>query len=139
MCLAPIMIRNTNYLSPIKDKDYHILHDTIHEFLPVPCGRCASCVHLRQVYLIQRVQMEAINNDLFYGTLTYNEDSLPRVKYGDIEFAYPDFSDWQKMIKMIRKDYPHLKFKYMLVSEYGGKKHRPIFTFFCRSPTPLIC
>ena len=57
--------------------------------------------------------MESISNDLFFGTLTYNQQALPRVKYGDIEFAYPDFSDWQNMIKMIRKDYPHLKFKYM--------------------------
>lgn len=137
MCLSPIMIKNPNYHSPINDPNYHILHDTVNSFIPVPCGRCASCVHLRQVYLIQRVQMESISNDLFYGTLTYNQESLPIAKYGDIEFAYPDFTDWQKMIKMIRKDLPHLKFKYMLVSEYGGKKHRPIFILYCRSPVLL--
>lgn len=134
MCLSPILIKNVNYNSPILDSDYHILHNTKDSYIPVPCGRCASCVHLRQVYLIQRVQMESINNDLYYGTLTYNQESLPKAKYGNIEFAYPDFSDWQKMLKMIRKDYPSLKFKYMLVSEYGGKKHRPISILFCRSP-----
>ena len=102
--------------------------------IEVPCGHCAACIHLRQIYLVQRVQMESLNNDLFYGTLTYNQSSLPLAIYDDIRFAYPDFSDWQKMIKMIRKYHPDLKFKYMLVSEYGGKKHRPIFILYCRSP-----
>lgn len=128
------MIDNPNYQSPIRAPTYHLLHNTKDSKIPVPCGRCSSCIHLKQVYLIQRVQMEAINNDLFYGTLTYNQDSLPVAEYSDIKFAYPDFTDWQKMIKMIRKDYPDLKFKYMLVSEYGGKKHRPHFHFILSLP-----
>lgn len=134
MCKAPILIDNPNYHSPIRDPVYHKIHNTVDIKIPVPCGRCASCIHLRQVYLIQRVQMEAINHDLFYGTLTYNHDSLPIADYGDIKFAYPAFSDWQKMIKMIRKDYPDLNFRYMLVSEYGGKKHRPHFHFILSLP-----
>lgn len=134
MCIAPILIDNPNYHSPIRDPIYHKLHNTIDKKIPVPCGRCASCIHLKQVYLIQRVQMEALNHDLFYGTLTYNQDSLPIADYGDIRFAYPDYSDWQKMIKMIRKDFPDLKFRYMLVSEYGGKKHRPHYHFILSLP-----
>lgn len=134
MCDAPILIRNPNFRSPVKDPTFHNLHDTIHEFMPVPCGRCATCIHLRQIYMVQRVQMEALSNDLFYGTLTYNQDSLPIAQFGDIRFAYPDYSDWQKMIKMIRKDYPNLSFRYLLVSEYGGKKHRPHYHFILSLP-----
>lgn len=134
MCIAPILIDNPDYHSPVRDPLYHATHNTKDTKIAVPCGRCASCVHLKQVYLIQRVQMESMNNDLFYGTLTYNQESLPIAEFGDIKFAYPSFEDWQKAIKMIRKDYPNLKFKYMLVSEYGGNKHRPIIISFCRSP-----
>lgn len=134
MCKTPIMIDNPNYLSPIRDPTFHKIHNTKDAKIPVPCGRCSTCVHLRQIYLIQRVQMEAFNNDLFYGTLTYNQESLPIAQYGNIKFAYPDFSDWQRMIKMVRKDYPDLKFKYILVSEYGGKKHRPHFHFILSLP-----
>lgn len=134
MCKSPFWIDNPNYHSNIRDPTYHLIHDTIHQKIPVPCGRCSACVHLKQVYLIQRVQMEALNHDLFYGTLTYNPESLPIAQYGKIKFAYPDFSDWQKMIKMIRKDYPEFKFKYILVSEYGGKKHRPHFHFILSFP-----
>ena len=134
MCLAPILIDNPYYNSPVKDPVFRYIHDTKNSKMPVPCGRCASCIHLKQIYLVQRVQMEALNNDLFYGTLTYNNDSLPIAEYGNIKFAYPDYSDWQKMLKMIRKDYPDLVFKYMLVSEYGGKKHRPHFHFILSLP-----
>lgn len=134
MCLSPVWIDNPNYRTNVRDPTYHKLHDTIHQKIPVPCGRCSTCVHLKQVYLIQRVQMEALNNDLFFGTLTYNQESLPIAQYGNIKFAYPEFRDWQKMIKMIRKDYPDFKFKYILVTEYGGKKHRPHFHFILSFP-----
>lgn len=140
MCLTPIWIDNLNYNHPRAKKDpkFALLHNVVDRKIPVPCGRCMTCVHLRQIYLVQRVQMESLNNDLFYGTLTYNQESLPIADYGSIKFAFADFSDWQKMIKMVRKDYPDLKFRYMLVSEYGGKKHRPIFILYCRSPGLLI-
>ena len=134
MCKAPILIDNPDYNSPVKDPVYRYTHNVKDFKIAVPCGRCSSCVHLKQIYIVQRVQMEALNNDLFYGTLTYNNDSLPIAQYGDIRFAYPDYGDWQKAVKMIRKDYPDLEFKYMLISEYGGKKHRPHFHFILSVP-----
>ena len=129
MCLAPIIIENPYFNSPIKDSKFRLAHNTVDSHIAVPCGRCSVCLHLKQIYMVQRVQMEALCNDLFFGTLTYNKESLPVAKFGDIEFAYVDLSDWQKMIKMIRKDYPDLKFKYLLVTEYGSKKHRPHIHF----------
>lgn len=125
MCNNPRYIDNPNYRSPVKDPVYHRLHDTIHKKIPVPCGHCSVCVHLRQCYVTQRVQMESLNRDLYYLTLTYNQDSLPRSRYGDILFAHCDLRDWQCMIKMIKKHEDLPRFRYMLVNEYGGKRHRP--------------
>lgn len=142
MCLAPIKIKNTHFGKIRADPAYNFINDVYHEYIEVPCGCCATCIHLKQVYLIQRVQMEAVSHDLFYGTLTYNNESLPVSKYSDIKFAHVDFTDWQKMIKMIRRHHPELNFRYMLVSEYGGKKHRPHFHFILSLPrddTTLAC
>ena len=118
----------------LRTPKFRLIHQCHLSRIPVPCGYCASCVHLKQVSYVQRVQMEALNHDLFYGTLTYNPQSIPVKEYDSIKFAYPDISDWQKMIKMIRKDYPDLSFKYMLVSEYGSKKHRPHYHFLLSLP-----
>lgn len=134
MCLAPILIKNPDFNTPIRDPTYYKLHNTTAPFIPVPCGRCSTCIHLRQMYFVQRVQMEALDNDLFFGTLTYNQESLPVSQYGDVRFAHVDFSDWQKMIKMIRKYHPEYKFKYMLVNEYGGRKKRPHMHFILSLP-----
>lgn len=134
MCLSPVLINNPNYNSPIQDSKYRLLHDCESSKLAVPCGRCAVCIYLRQLYLVQRVQMESLDNDLFFGTLTYNNDSLPVAEYGDIKFAYPDFTDWQKMLKRIRISHPDLKFKYLLVQEYGSRKHRPHYHFILSLP-----
>ena len=134
MCLSPVLIPNPNYNSPIRDPTYRFIHDCESTKLAVPCGRCPVCIYLRQIYLVQRVQMESLDNDLFFGTLTYNNESLPLAEYGDIRFAYPDFSDWQKMLKRIRQAYPDLKFKYLLVQEYGSKRHRPHYHFILSLP-----
>lgn len=134
MCLSPVLINNPNYNSPIRDPTYRALHNVKDTKIAVPCGWCSVCLHLRQVYIIQRVQMESVNHDLYYGTLTYNQESLPIHQVSDVSFAYSDYTDWQKMIKMIRKDYPDLKFSYLIVNEYGSKKHRPHFHFLLSLP-----
>lgn len=131
MCLHPILIKNVNYgnkssLSSFKDSSS--------QFIPVPCGRCSVCLALKQNYLVQRVQMEALSHDLYFGTLTYNNDMLPTLKVGDFTLNYVDISDWQKMIKMIRKHENLPNFKYFLVTEYGGKRHRPHIHFILSFP-----
>ena len=134
MCLSPILIDNPYCGVYIRDPVIASCRDTVSRKLAVPCGRCSVCIRLRQQYLVQRVQMESLDNDLFYGTLTYNQEALPIAIFDDITFAYPDYSDWQNMIKRIRRDEPELKFKYLLVSEYGTKKHRPHYHFILSFP-----
>lgn len=134
MCLAPVLIDNPHYQTKVDDPVLRSIWNTVDSKIQVPCGRCPVCIHLRQIYLVQRVQMESLDHDLFYGTLTYNQESLPICDYDKIRFAYADFSDWQKMLKRIRADHPELKFKYMLVSEYGSKRHRPHYHFILSFP-----
>lgn len=125
------MIKNVNYGNTSRLARYK---DTTSQFIPVPCGRCSVCLSLKQQYLVQRVQMEALSHDLYFGTLTYNNEMLRHFKVSDYEIAYADVSDWQKMIKMIRKHEDLPPFKYMLVSEYGGRRHRPHFHFILSFP-----
>lgn len=101
------------------------LHDTHSLKIPVPCGNCSTCIALRQNYYVQRCQMESIGNHLFFFTLTYKNDMLPRRIVNDRLLYYPDFSDVQKMFKRLRNE--GLKFSYLVVSEYGSNKHRPHF------------
>lgn len=100
MCLSPFLVKNINY--GIKHK-YRKYIDTTSTFIAVPCGRCPVCLSLKQQYLVQRVQMEALSHDLYFMTLTYNNDMLPVKTIGEFTFAYVDISDFQKMVKMIRK------------------------------------
>ena len=118
------MIKNVNYGTTSSIKCYK---DTSSQYIPVPCGRCSVCLHLKQQYFVQRIQMEALSHDLYMLTLTYNNESLRHYECGDFTFAYADVTDWQKMIKMIRKHESLPPFKYFLVNEYGGKRHRPHF------------
>lgn len=126
MCLNPLLIKNVNYGNTSK---LNFLVDATSQYMPVPCGRCSVCLSLKQQYIIQRVQMESLSHDLYYGTLTYNNESLPRLESGEFKLAHVDIADWQKMIKMIRKHENLPDFKYLLVTEYGGRKHRPHIHF----------
>lgn len=131
MCLKPIMIKNVNYGNT--SRLAHI-KDTTSQYIPIPCGRCSVCLQLKQQYITQRVQMESLSHDLYFGTLTYNNESLRHIKVGEFDLAYADISDWQKMLKHIRLKEDLPPFRYMIVSEYGGKRHRPHFHFILSFP-----
>lgn len=79
--------------------------------------------------MTQRVQMESLSHDLYFGTLTYNNDCLPVSEFGDFKLAHVDLSHWQDMIKRIRKRDDVPPFKYLVCTEYGGKRHRPHIHF----------
>lgn len=131
MCLHPRMIENKNYgntssLARIKD--------TTSQYIPVPCGMCSVCLQLKQQYMIQRCQMEALDHDFYFGTLTYNNQALPVVERGEFKLNYVLISDWQNMLKMIRKHENLPKFRYTFVTEYGGRRHRPHIHFILSFP-----
>lgn len=132
MCLSPIKIKNLNCGShsilPSYRKHQHWDKNTYSIVTTVPCGQCAECVALRQMYIVQRVQELERTHYLFMLTLTYKEEMLPKLYVGEYQHSYADFRDWQNMIKMMRKyNVLGVPFKYLVVSEYGGKFHRPHF------------
>lgn len=96
MCLQPLHIKNVNYGS--KNPQLLLLgKDTTHQFMEVPCGHCEQCVAAKQSDFVQRIQAESRYNHLFFATLTYDNDHLPRLsvdvpvvrKPDDLQMALP--------------------------------------------------
>lgn len=122
MCLSPILIKNPNYgLDPTKG--YNYLHDCTHTRIYVPCGHCRQCIAVNQMYYVQRIQMEALKNYLYMGTITYNEEMLPRLETSQgYKFNYTSYEDITKMLKRMRqKNVFGIPFRYFYVTERGGK------------------
>lgn len=122
MCLNPITLKNPNF----KAKHFPLFADNISSKIQVPCGTCKECVALRQCYMVQRVQMLSKDYHIFMLTLTYNREHLPEVEVNGYRHSFVDFTHWQKMIKRMRKyNVLGFPFKYLVISEYGGRFHRP--------------
>lgn len=121
MCLKPILVDNPNFRHPLADTDYGILHDCTSMKLEVPCGHCEVCICLRQAYLVQRMQMESIDNLLFFGMVSYNEDSLPYIYTNDKKIRYALGNDMSNMMRHVRLSGLLPPFRYFAVSEFGGR------------------
>lgn len=126
MCISPTLIKNPNY--GYKGK-FAYMKDCKSQYIAVPCGHCSECVHIKQLSLVQRCSLEALEGYPFFCTLTYNNESLPKLKTSDnktIRFA--DCSDVTNMIKRLRKDNAFGRpFRYLAVSELGSLRARPHF------------
>lgn len=126
MCISPTLIKNPNY--GYKGK-FAYMKDCKSQYIAVPCGHCSECVHIKQLSLVQRCFLEALEGYPFFCTLTYNNESLPKLKTSDnktIRFA--DCSDVTNMIKRLRKDNAFGRpFRYLAVSELGSLRARPHF------------
>ena len=124
--MAPNLIPNPN--RGRKDRLSYLV-DTDSQYIKVPCGHCDECVHARQSNLIQRLQVEEFTHHLFYFTLTYNNESLPKITTStgfDIPFA--DSRDITLCFKRLKKSNAFTRpFKYFCVSEKGELKGRPHF------------
>lgn len=105
-------------------------------YIAVPCGHCDACLRTRQLYFVQRCQGEVIaGNDLYYFTLTYNQQSIPKLSIGDKTYLHVDFRDVALMFKRIRKDNLFgVPFKYIVLNELGGTRHRPHFHGIISAP-----
>lgn len=127
MCISPIRIRNPNF--GCQDKGLGSLKDCVSAYINIPCGHCSECVAVRQMGIIQRVQMEEKKNHIFFATLTYNDVSMPYAETSNghsIRFA--DVADVQKMHKRLRKSNAFGRpFRFFAVSELGSQRGRPHF------------
>ena len=125
LCLSPNLIKNPNYgLSAGINR----LKDTTSQYIYVPCGHCSQCVSVRQMYLVQRVQMESLDNHLFFCTLTYNDEFLPVKEVNGYNIRYADLKHLQLLFKRVRNGNLFGRpFRHFAVSERGKENGRPHF------------
>ena len=145
MCLSPIRIPNPNkarYLGKAalnQSWNFEHLKDNQSDYINVPCGVCKQCIFQAQMELVQRVQMESMYNYIFMGTTTYKEEALPRITLPDWEdehgylhegytYRYAKYQDASETIKRMRGNNVFgVPFKFLVVTERGGKRQRPHF------------
>ena len=127
MCLNPILIKNQGRMYKGKVNALPQFSDTQSQYIYVNCGVCSECVKKKQMYLIQRCQLESLDHYIFFATFTYKDDMLPFIDVNGFRHYYADISDFQNMIKRCRKRPEWIINKYLFVTEYGGKRHRPHF------------
>jgi len=95
--------------------------------IPLPCGKCSSCIEARSKSWAIRCLCEAsLYQENCFLTLTYSNNCIPK---GLCK------SDVQKFIKRLRVAYPGKEIRYFGCGEYGEHTHRPhyhliIFGFF---------
>ena len=78
MCLSPIRIKNVN--RGLKNPLLQALgRDLDSQYMEVPCGHCEQCIAARQNAFVQRIEAESRYNHLFFTTLTYDNEHLPRL------------------------------------------------------------
>lgn len=83
--------------------------------------------------------MESLGHHLFFCTLTYNNENLPKITTSTgFDIRYADYRDIQLLIKRIRNNNLFGRsFKYIAVSERGSIKARPHFhVIFCVDKLP---
>lgn len=145
MCLTPIAIRNPNRkvkqgsFSINNNELYNKIKDNENAYMYVPCGHCKQCIALAQMELVERVQMEAMYNHIFMGTLTYKNETLPRLEtpiwedqYGreheGYEYRYAKYEDAAAAVRRMRdRNVFDVPFKYLIITERGSKRARPHF------------
>lgn len=124
MCSSPFYLPNPNKGRDLS-RSLAFLYDTTSDTIPIPCGHCKECIARRQTDIVQAFQIEIMESDLFFFTLTYN-DNIPVITTPVGNIQYPDISDVQNMFKRLRRYNKFGEpFKYFVVSERGTKKFRP--------------
>lgn len=132
------MIKNVNRNVISQSTRFAKTSDVVSQYIPVPCGRCAVCLALKQNYLTQRVLMESLENLIFFGTLTYNNETLPSINVNGYNIKYADILHFQNMVRYIRKHESLPKFRYFACSEFGSKRHRPHWHFLLTIPKSFV-
>lgn len=130
MCLCPVLIPNPHRGVRIDVKNPY--YDNKSLYIKIPCGHCVECTKKKQMYLVQRCQLESMDNYIYMLTLTYNQEHLPEIYIdshkstsGEIKLNFADSKHIQDMFKRLRKIPGFPVKKYIAVSEFGGKLHRP--------------
>lgn len=124
MCTRPNLIPNPLYGTAPFSYTHNVVSPTIY----VPCGKCQSCRSRKQSDLLQRVQLESLRSYVYFFTLTYNEEHVPRYTLpSGITLMHPNYKHIVDMFKRIRKNryFGDRTIKYMVCSEYTPRNARP--------------
>lgn len=100
----------------------------IKDGMPFGCGQCMPCRVDKSRIWTHRILLESkLYSDNAFVTLTYNEDTMPRLDDGRGILVFKDMQDW---LKRFRKEVD-LKFgrkiRFFGVGEYGDQSWRPHF------------
>lgn len=133
MCISPIYIRNVNSTNNLAKFRIRLRNSEFVDtcsYTCVPCGCCDDCLVVKQSSWIQRIEEMYKTHYIIFGTATYSFAMIPQVitSLGEV-IRYPDYSDFRNMMKRIRKDEDFPPFKYLAVTEYGHRTHRPHFHY----------
>ncbi len=126
MCLSPITLPNPNFGL----KHLGLYRDVVSSHIQVPCGSCSQCCAQKQNGYVQRLEMDMIDRDVYFMTLTYSNSGLLKTDTLDYQMPYACYDDFQQMLKRYRKQFkgtPLGDIRYLAVNEYGSKSYRPHF------------
>lgn len=126
MCLDPQIIKNPNYRC--SDPIIRATKNVEDSEIEVPCGHCKECIHRKQSDLVQRIQIESLNSYIYFFTLTYNQESVPKITLPvtGVTLMRPNYKHITDMFKRIRQGNMFGRpFKYFVTSEYTPNKGRP--------------
>lgn len=129
MCLSPIKIPNpTKYID---------LHQRTQLLLHVPCGHCAECqANMSRQWQFRTLAEfdDCLDNQgfVYFDTLTYRNDSLPRISdYFSVDDNFSCFDSrhirlfLERLRTNLRRSGYDVTFKQFISSEYGERTHRP--------------
>lgn len=127
MCISPTRILNPNF--GLKDVGLNYLKDCSSKYLNVPCGHCPECIAVRQMGIVQRLNLEYKFNHLLFVMLSYKNQALPvHTTSKGWKIPYASWKDLQDMFKRLRKRNAFGRgFRYLAVNEFGERGHRPHF------------
>lgn len=99
----------------------------------VPCGKCAACrARKANEWIIRLQQEEKHSRSVYFVTLTYTEDSIPRLSDGRHTLKKSDLQDF---INLLRQYAP---FRYYGIGEYGDKGERPHYHIIIFDFHPIV-
>lgn len=127
MCTNPTLIRNPNF--GLGHIGLNYMKDCSSMYLRVPCGHCPECIAVRQMGIVQRMNLEYKFNHLFFIMCSYRPKMLPVMQLSNgWRIPYADWTDLQNAFKRLRKRNAFGRpFRYLAVSERGEHGHRPHF------------
>lgn len=141
MCYNPIYIYNPNFKGAKHSLGInfhsHLVDDSF--MIPVSCGHCGQCVAVKQMNYVQRCQMESLKNRMFFCTLTYKNDMLPKITTSsgfDIPFA--DQNHIESLVNRMRDSGLFPGIRHFCVSEFGSRNGRPHFHLIFMIPKVFL-